>query len=141
MNDLIFRYRWHIGIFLGVVILVGSGFLIYEKFGNSRQKENVEIAELKNQNELLRSQLSGQSSQVAGAATESTTENMTDKINLNTATLEQLDTLPGIGPARAGDIITYRNEHPFQTIEQIKEIKGIGDATFEKMKDLITVGE
>ncbi|HLF27474.1 MAG TPA: helix-hairpin-helix domain-containing protein [Anaerolineae bacterium] len=62
-------------------------------------------------------------------------------IDINTATLEQLDALPGIGPAIAQRIIDYRQANgPFTALDQIKEVKGIGDALFEKIKDLITVG-
>jgi competence protein ComEA len=61
-------------------------------------------------------------------------------INLNTATLEQLDQLPGVGPAIAQRIIDYRQTvGSFTSIEQITEVKGIGDATFEKIKPLITI--
>jgi competence protein ComEA len=62
------------------------------------------------------------------------------KVNINTATAEELDTLPGIGPAIAQRIIDYRTASgPFQSIEDIKNVRGIGDATFEKLKDKITV--
>ena len=62
-------------------------------------------------------------------------------ININTATLEELDTLPNIGPAYAQAIVDYRNEHgPFKTIEDIKNVPHIGDSTFEKIRDKITVG-
>ncbi|MDY7041567.1 MAG: helix-hairpin-helix domain-containing protein, partial [Chloroflexota bacterium] len=64
----------------------------------------------------------------------------TGKVNVNTATSEELDTLPGIGPAIAQRIIEYRQANgPFQSIEEIKNVSGIGDKLFEKLKDLITV--
>jgi len=62
-------------------------------------------------------------------------------ININTASIEELDTLPGIGPVTAEKIIAYREEHgPFPTIEAILDVSGIGPVKFEGMKDLITVG-
>ncbi len=65
----------------------------------------------------------------------------TDKININTASAEELDKLPGIGPSIAKAVIDYRTQHgPFKTIEAINDVKGIGDALFAKIKDLITVG-
>lgn len=61
-------------------------------------------------------------------------------ININTATLEELDQLPGIGPVIAQRIIDYRQANgPFPTREAIMDVPGIGEATFEKLKDLITV--
>jgi len=62
-------------------------------------------------------------------------------ININTATLEELDKLPGIGPATAQLIIDYRTKNgPFKTVEGINDVPRIGDALFAKIKDLITVG-
>jgi len=55
--------------------------------------------------------------------------------NLNEITLEQLDQLPGIGPALAERIVAYRDEHgPFTRIEQLNEVKGIGARTLEKLR-------
>jgi len=61
-------------------------------------------------------------------------------ININSATKDQLMTLPGIGESRADDIISYRTtNNKFETIEDIKKVSGIKDAAFNKIKDLIVV--
>lgn len=63
------------------------------------------------------------------------------KININTATQAELESLPRIGPATAVRIIEYRTANgPFSTIEAIMNVRGIGPATFDQLKDLITVG-
>jgi competence protein ComEA len=62
------------------------------------------------------------------------------RVNINTATLAELDTLPKIGLTTAQRIIDYRAKNgPFKKIEDLKNVSGIGDATFEALKDLITV--
>lgn len=61
-------------------------------------------------------------------------------VNINTASQEELESLPGIGPALARQIIAYRTVNgPFKSIEDILDVPGIGPKTFEKIKDLITV--
>ncbi|MGC9357472.1 MAG: helix-hairpin-helix domain-containing protein [Anaerolineae bacterium] len=62
-------------------------------------------------------------------------------ININTASAAELETLPHIGPARAQDIIDYRETHgPFASIGEIQQVKGIGPSTFADIEHLITVG-
>jgi comEA protein len=62
------------------------------------------------------------------------------KININTATQEELESLPGIGPKTAQKIIEYRLENgPFKSVEEIVNIKGIKQKKFDKIKDLITI--
>ena len=70
----------------------------------------------------------------------STSSNSNGKININTANETELDSLPGIGPAKALEIIKYREKNGrFKSIEEIKNIKGVGEASFEKLKDSIKV--
>lgn len=62
------------------------------------------------------------------------------KVSLNTATLDELMTLPGIGESKAQAIIEYREEvGAFQNIEELKEVSGIGDAIFDQIKENITI--
>jgi competence protein ComEA len=71
-------------------------------------------------------------------ATEAPTDGL---ININTATVAELDTLPGIGPVTAQKIVDYRTQNGlFSTIEDIKNVSGIGLSTFDNIKALITVG-
>ena len=60
-------------------------------------------------------------------------------VNLNTATAEELESLKGIGPSTAAKIIEYRNEHKFNSIEDIMNVKGVGEKTFLKIKDDLEV--
>lgn len=61
-------------------------------------------------------------------------------VNINMANESELSTLPGIGPSKAQAIIAYRQEQgKFQTVDDLKNVTGIGDKTFEKLKEFITV--
>lgn len=65
-------------------------------------------------------------------------EEIAVKIPINTAQTDELDVLPGIGPALADRIVAYRKEHgPFKTVEDIKKVKGIGNKLLEKMLPFI----
>lgn len=75
---------------------------------------------------------------VIGTSTPSTSN--TDLININTASASKLNVLPGIGPTTAQKIIDYRQQHgPFGNIQEIMNVSGIGPATFDQIKKLITV--
>ena len=79
-----------------------------------------------------------------GGSKNSTSNNASDgidgKVSINTAGLDELMKLSGIGESKANAIISYRQENgSFKTIEEIKNVSGIGDAVFEKIKDDITI--
>lgn len=104
---------------------------------------NIKDKEIKNKNEdktnLYIKKESGVSTIVDNLNNDKNSiKNM--KININTANLNELDMLPGIGDSTAQKIIDYRNENgKFNSIEDIKNIKGIGESKFEKIKDYIVV--
>ncbi len=83
--------------------------------------------------------LSGELPAAAGEEAEPGTLN--GRIDLNTATQQQLETLPGIGPARAQSIIGYREQNgPFTASDEITAVSGIGPGIFNNLQGLITVG-
>ena len=62
------------------------------------------------------------------------------KVNLNTADATVLETLPGIGPTKAMAVIEYRQQNgAFKTVDDLKNVSGIGDKTLEQLRDKITV--
>ena len=68
------------------------------------------------------------------------TEAKGQKININSASEEELQNITGIGPSKASAIIQYREEQgPFSSVEDLMNISGIGEKTFEKMKDQVTI--
>lgn len=70
----------------------------------------------------------------------SQTNGVSGKVNINTASISELMTLNGIGESRAKDIISYREKNgPFKTIEDIKNVSGIGESTYANIKENITV--
>lgn len=84
--------------------------------------------------------LSAGSNYVGGSTSISASESKTEKINLNTANSEGLQKLPGVGPQTAAKIIEYRNSYGlFKKIEDLMNVSGIGEKTFEKLKAMITV--
>jgi len=62
------------------------------------------------------------------------------RINLNQASVDELVSLPGIGPSYAKRIVEYREKHgPFQRVEDLLNVRGIGDRTLDKLRDQVTV--
>ncbi|MGZ8770320.1 MAG: ComEA family DNA-binding protein, partial [Aeromicrobium sp.] len=62
------------------------------------------------------------------------------KVNLNSATIEQLDELPGVGPVTSKSILDWRTKNGhFTKVEDLLDVKGIGQATLDDLRDLVTV--
>jgi competence protein ComEA len=77
----------------------------------------------------------------AKAKATKTVVGLTTPVNLNTATVAQLDALPGVGTSTAQRIVEYRQKNgTFKKIEELMNVKGIGEKSFLKLKPLITVG-
>lgn len=80
-------------------------------------------------------------SAVLSPSSPSPSEEITLLININTATVQQLQTLPGIGAAKAQAIVDYREEHgPFRYVEDLRSVRGIGETILKSVMDYITVG-
>ena len=62
-----------------------------------------------------------------------------EKINLNTATIEQLMELRGVGEKTAAKIVEYRNKKQFNSVEELANVKGVGEKTLAKIRDQLTV--
>ncbi|STZ77264.1 ComEA family DNA-binding protein [Bergeriella denitrificans] len=62
-------------------------------------------------------------------------------VNINTASQSELEALPGVGPAKAKAIVEYRKQHgAFKSTEELKNVKGIGEGIYSKLKNEATVG-
>lgn len=121
--------RQHIGVFLLVVIIFLSGYIVY-----SQKSEPVKF-------EPAPRNLVNSNNNVAVADKSENIENKsTQIININTASLEDLDTLPGIGEKTAQKIIDYRKSNgSFKTKEAIMDVSGIGESKYSQIKDLISI--
>ena len=84
---------------------------------------------------------SAQNKATTSKAAATVTATATAPVNLNTATVEQLATIPGVGPKMAERIIDYRQKNGgFKKVEDLMNVSGVGEKSFLKMKPLITVG-
>lgn len=105
-----------------------------DKLNEVIETVNKKPNEIKKENSVGSSTKQTSSQKVLGATSVSGT------VNINSASLSELDSLPGIGATYAQRIIDYRTANGgFKSIEEVKNIKGIGDATFNKLKDKISI--
>jgi len=153
MKSFIEKHSTHIGIGLIVICLIGGTLLLVRKgslAGNQPAADNNDqkITELENKITDLEAKIAESKSAVAAPVSEVATSppstsklsQPTGKVNINTATAAQLDSLPGIGAVYAQRIFDYRSASgPFTSPDKIQNVKGIGPKTYEKLKDLITI--
>lgn len=141
-----------IGASLLVAIVVGGVILGIQKKQTSKTggtsgdvaKLESEIANLNKKiddlNKSLEAIKSASVETTVASAADSSSQIPSGRININTASLSELDSLPGIGPTYAQRIIDYRNANGgFKSTEELKNVKGIGDKTFDKFKDSVTI--
>ena len=101
----------------------------------TQENQNTEKIQSNNQ-----SKTTEKSQNTTSISTNATEKNQNVKININTATQTELETLPGIGPSIANKIVSYRRENgKFKNIEEIKKVSGIGESKYNKIKELIKV--
>ena len=106
------------------------------------QKTDINLAQLLEDGEKLDVPFIEGASPVIGTPLPEVVTTTTELININIASAAELDALPGIGPTTAQKIIEYRDQNgPFINAEDIINVSGIGPGTYERIKDLITVGQ
>jgi len=127
------KYYRAVGIFLVLAILGGGGGIIYKEQRLKSKEQRVKSKEQRLET-TPSSQIQNKTSQISNL------KPITSKININTASWEQLEGLPGIGPTKAKAIIEYRRKNGnFGSKRDIMKVKGIGEKTYEKIKNLIEV--
>lgn len=106
------------------------------------EKTNINLAQSLEDGEKLDVPFIEGASPVLATPVPEVVSSTTELVNINTASIAELDTLPGIGPTTAQKIIDYREQNgAFRNIEDIVNVSGIGPASYERLKDLITVGD
>ena len=117
------------GSILNEAVIMAGGFT------DDAAKEDVDLVRTLDENISIKIPAIGEIVETIGE-TETEDDGL---ININTASIEELKTLPGIGDSMARAIVNYRSENVFEKKEDIMEVSGIGEAKYNKIKDLICV--
>lgn len=124
--------QWLIAVTLVFAALTGGFFL-----GRNVHFGEIRLSSVPQDSQIIATTASSQATESSAQQTQPT---VSGKLNINTATLEQLQALEGIGPVLAQRIIDYRTEHgPFSTIADLANVDGIGDKRLDTIWDDITV--
>lgn len=125
---------------IGIALLVMSGILIYVSLSTPGVYKESETTAIQNSSSTETAASSAKSAGSASKSSDNSATAVSYPINLNTATVEELVSIDGLGESRASAIIEYRDYlGGYTSVEQIKEISGIGDATYANLAPYLTV--
>lgn len=125
---------------IGIALLVMSGILIYVSLSTPGVYKESETTAIQNSSLTEAATNSAKSATGASKSSDNSATAVSYPINLNSATVEELTSIDGLGESRASAIIEYRDYlGGYTSVEQIKEISGIGDATYAKLAPYLTV--
>lgn len=125
---------------IGIALLVMSGILIYVSLSTPGVYKESETTAIQISSSTEAATNRAKSSTAASKSSDNSATAVSYPINLNTATVEELVSIDGLGESRASAIIEYRDYlGGYTSVEQIKEISGIGDATYAKLAPYLTV--
>lgn len=128
VSDAVERHYWKAVTFLVILILVGSGFWGVRRFAPAVFLGKPDLIAVPNE-ELPQNQ-----------TTETLTPSTPELLNINTASAEELQTLPNIGVQMAQRIVDYRTQHGrFDSVDALQNVKGIGAKTLEKLTPFVDV--
>ncbi len=137
------KIREQVGILLVCLVLLGSGILVIRQKGTPNinfVKGGPSSTSATSVADKATSTGTNVSAATSGQTVSGATATVSSKININTASVEDLDKLPGVGPAIAQKIIDYRTQNGlFPSIEAIDNVSGIGPSKYSQMKDLISI--
>jgi comEA protein len=122
------RSEQKIFLFLALIFLAGAAIKLYRAYVAPPRDVRFDYSE--------------SDSVFAASSTASTAQSSIKQqpININTAGAEELDALPGVGPAMAQQIVDYRHTHgPFKSLQDLRNIKGMGPKKLEKLQPMVTL--
>ncbi|ODN31104.1 ComEA family DNA-binding protein [Fervidobacterium thailandense] len=116
----------------------GIGPKTYEKLKNRIKVSGVSVEQTNQGGQVVTETTTTKKEEMTSYNQNNTTNYGSQLLNINTATVSELEKLPGIGPTKAAEIIRYRTENgPFKSVDELLNVKGIGPKTLEKIRPLV----